>query len=215
MNSNPMPQDLDQASRHETVLDVTVEQVARVYAQAFLAAANKAGRAAELVEELESPVHDVLDQFPRLEETLGSALVSHEEREGIIDRILGSQASPLMVNFLKVLSAHGRLYAVRSVARLVHQLYNKESGRVEVELRVAYPLDGALEDEVTAALRSALSAEPELHVRVDPALIAGFIVRVGDTVFDGSVRTRFERARRAMVERAIERIETRPESFLE
>ena len=49
--------------------------------------------------------------------------------------------------------------------------------------------------------------------RVFHLLIAGFVVRVGDTLYDGSVKTRFERARKSMIERAIENIETRPEKF--
>ena len=53
-----------------------------------------------------------------------------------------------------------------------------------------------------------------LHVTVDPSLIAGIVVRVGDRVYDGSVRTQFEHARAAMIDRATEQIETQPERFM-
>jgi len=53
-----------------------------------------------------------------------------------------------------------------------------------------------------------------LRVTVDRSLIAGLVIRVGDRVYDGSVSTRFEMLRRAMVERAVERIETRRENFV-
>ena len=208
-----MPQDLDQANRHDTVMDVTEEQVARVYGQAFLGAASKSASADGLVEELESLVKDVLDRFPDFEQILGSALISHEQKEQLLDKTLGRHASPEMLNFLKVLSAHGRLEILRAVARAVHQLHNEQSGRVAVELTVASALEPDLQDEVTKVLQSTLEAEPELHIQVDPSLIAGFVVKVGDTVYDGSIKTRFERARRAMVRRAIEHIETRPEKF--
>jgi F-type H+-transporting ATPase subunit delta len=74
-------------------------------------------------------------------------------------------------------------------------------------------MDGALQSEVTTALRTSLAAEPVVSIYVDPSLIAGFVVKVGDTVYDGSIRTRFERARKAMIERAIADIESHPEKF--
>jgi F-type H+-transporting ATPase subunit delta len=208
-----MDQSLENAARHETVMDVTHEQIARVYAQAFLGAANAAGDAVGLVEELGSLVSDVLDRFPGLEKTLGSALLSHDEKVGLLDRTLGGQASPTLLNFLKVLSAHQRLEIVRATARAAQHLLNKQLGKVEVELTVANPMDGALQSEVTTALRTSLAAEPVVSIYVDPSLIAGFVVKVGDTVYDGSIRTRFERARKAMIERAIADIESHPEKF--
>ena len=66
-------------------MDVTEEQIARVYAMAFMGVAAKSPNAAALVEEVDSLVTDVLDRFPRLEETLRSALVS-PEAEGAIAR---------------------------------------------------------------------------------------------------------------------------------
>ena len=208
-----MPESLENAAQRDTVMDVTEEQIARVYGQAYMGVIDKASNTAELVEELESLVGDVLGKFPQLEEALGSALVSHEEKEGLLDKILRGKASDQLLNFLKVMSAHGRLGILRSVARAVHRLHNEQSGRVEVDLSVAQKLDDKLQQEITATLKQALDAEPELSIHIDPALIAGFVVKVGDTVYDGSIRTRFEQARKAMVARAIEQIETRPETF--
>ena len=63
-------------------------------------------------------------------------------------------------------------------------------------------------------LKAGLKTEPVLRVSIDPSLIAGLVIRVGDRVFDGSVANQFELARRAMIARAIERIETKPETFV-
>ena len=59
-----------------------------------------------------------------------------------------------------------------------------------------------------------LNKQPVLHVTVDPSLIAGIWVRVGDRVFDGSIRTQLEHARRHMIDLATEKIETQPERFV-
>jgi F-type H+-transporting ATPase subunit delta len=52
-----------------------------------------------------------------------------------------------------------------------------------------------------------------MHVTVDPSLVGGIVVRVGDRLFDGSLRTQLEHVRHAMIDRATEQIETQPEKF--
>jgi F-type H+-transporting ATPase subunit delta len=200
--------------KHETVMDVTEEQVARVYAQAFLGAIGTSPNATSQVEELESFVSDVLDRFPKLEQALKSSLVADDQKEQMLGRILGGKASKEVLNFLKVLSRHGRLGIVRLVSRLAKKLHATARGMTDVEIRVATPLDDALRNEIQTQLRKVLGTEPVLSVKVDPSLIAGMVVRVGDRVYDGSVHNQLERVRAAMIDRATEQIETRPESFL-
>jgi F-type H+-transporting ATPase subunit delta len=200
--------------RHETVMDITVEQIARVYAQAFMAVAEKSPDLAGLVEEIASLVSDVLDNFPNLEEVFRSALVAHERKEAIIDEVLGGRASTEVLNFLKVLARHGRLGILRPVARHVEELYTEKQGLSDVEVRVATELDEALRKQIENQLRQALGIEPVLNVTVDPSLIAGVVVRVGDRVYDGSLSTQFDLACKGMIERARDRIETRPQTFL-
>jgi F-type H+-transporting ATPase subunit delta len=200
--------------KHETVLDVTEEQVARVYAKAFLEVAAKSNNTAELIDEVVSLVRDVLDRVPRLEEMLRSALVSQEEKEQFINRVFGKQASVEVVNFLKVVSRHGRLELLRPIARVLKKLYAERSGVTEVEVRVATELSDAVRNEIQQRLQRALGTQPVLNVTIDPALIAGIWVRVGDRVFDGSIRTQLEHARRHMIDRATEKIETAPERFV-
>ncbi len=200
--------------RHDTVLDITAEQVAHVYAAALMGVAAKSPRVAGLVEEVGSLVDDVLDSFPDLEEVFRSAIVAHERKEQLIDEVFGGRASVEVLNFLKVLARHNRLGLLRPVARHVEKLYTERLGRTDVEVRVAAELDPALLAEIESQLREALGIEPVLHVTVDPELIAGLMVRVGDRVYDGSLSTQFDLARDAMIERAKERINTEPQAFL-
>src|SRR6188472_2590878 len=111
--------------KHDTVMDVTEEQVARVYAKAYLAAANKSGNPAALVDEIESLANDVLAKFPSLMDVFRSSLVADEQKEQVIDRVFGSRASEMLLNTLKVISRHGRLQLVRTVARLTRKLYGE------------------------------------------------------------------------------------------
>jgi F-type H+-transporting ATPase subunit delta len=199
--------------KHETVMDVTEEQIARVYAQAFMGVVSKLPQCDALVEELNSLVSDVLDRFPKLEQTLESSLVGADQKEQLLDRVFGKSASNEVLNFLKVLSRHDRLQLVRTVARLAKKLNDKRLGRTDIEIRVAMPLEDAMRSEIESLVRRALKTEPVLNVTVDPSLLAGIVIRVGDRVYDGSVHTRLEQVRAAMIGRATEQIETRPERF--
>jgi F-type H+-transporting ATPase subunit delta len=195
-------------------MDVTEERIARVYATAFMEVAAKTKDATALVDEVGSLVNDVLGRFPRLEDTLRSALISSEDKEMSLDRMLSGRASALVLNFVKVLARHDRLGLLRSIASILKKLDAQRRGLTDVEVRVAAPIDASLQTEIQNRLRKALGGEPVLHVQVDPAVIAGMVIRVGDRVYDGSVNTQLENARRAMIERITERIETAPERFM-
>jgi F-type H+-transporting ATPase subunit delta len=198
--------------KHDTVMDVTAEQIARVYAQAFMATTTGAPDAAGLVEQVASLI-GVLDSSPRLEEVFRSALVSQEDKEQLLDRLFADRASPVVLSFLKVLARHSRLELLRSIARLVEKLDRERRGLTDVEVRVARELADDIRTEIHDRIHRALGTEPVLHISVDPSLIAGIWVRVGDRVYDGSVRSRLEHTRRAIVERATEVIETHPDRF--
>jgi F-type H+-transporting ATPase subunit delta len=199
--------------KHDTVMDVTEERIARVYAQAFLGATANVPNADSLVEEFASAVNDVLCRFPKLEQTLNSSLISEEQKEQLLGRIFGGKASREVLSFLKVLARHGRLNVVRQASRLVTKLHAERRGMTDIEIRVATPLDDAAREEIKNLVRRALKTEPILHVKVDPSLIAGIVIRVGDRLYDGSVHSQFERTRKKIINLATEQIETRPERF--
>lgn len=197
-----------------TVLDVTEEQVARVYAKGFLGAVEQSGNVEGLIEELESIVTQVLDRHPRFEKSFAPAFMSPEDRMGLLDRVFGSRVARPALNLLKVLSAHGRLASLRSVVRQVRLLFNKKIGRIDVDVRAAMPLEDDVYNALRDALHRQLGIQPIMKVAVDPEVLGGVVIKVGDTVYDGSIRTMFEKARRSMVDRAVETIEMKPHVFV-
>src|SRR3954463_2404166 len=123
-----MPHSERVSPKHENVMDVTVEQLARVYAKAFMGVAAKTSKMEALVEELKSIVADVLDRFPKLEEVLKSSLVSPEQKEALLDRVFSKAASIQVTNFLKVVARHGRLDLLRAISRQAEKLLTEQSG---------------------------------------------------------------------------------------
>jgi F-type H+-transporting ATPase subunit delta len=193
-------------------VNVGAQRVASIYAKAFVGAAENAGQTDALVDEVDS-VAAALDQFPRIESVLGSALISHEEKIQILDRIFGSRLSPMTLDFLKVLSAHGRLDVVGAVRQEVKKLHDELRGRVRVELHTATPLEDGLSRKLEDSIRGILGAEPQVERSVDAALIGGIVLRVGDTVYDGSVARQLHQVREQMINRSIHEIQSRRDRF--
>jgi len=193
-------------------VNVGALRVASIYAKAFIEATEKAGQTDALVEEFNS-VAAALDQFPKLETVLGSALIPHEEKTQMLDRIFGSRLSSMVLNFLKVLSAHGRLDIARAVRQQLQKLHDELRGRVRVQLHTATPLEESLSRNLEGSLRRILGGEPKVDPAVDAALIGGIVLRVGDTVYDGSVARQLHQVREQMINRSIHEIQSRRDRF--
>ncbi|MEK6249420.1 MAG: ATP synthase F1 subunit delta, partial [Planctomycetales bacterium] len=184
-----------------------------IYGKAFFGAAESAGSIDTLVEELASLVEDVLDRNPAFEEFLANPMVGSEDKSGVLDRVFAADASPVMLNFLKVLAENDRLGYLRPILQQVHQLNNERNHQIRVEVRTAHPLDDALQSELADRIRSQSGYEPELVASVDPDMIGGIVLRIGDTVYDGSVSAELHRMHRRLLAKNIEEIETNRTRF--
>ncbi|TWT39777.1 F0F1 ATP synthase subunit delta [Blastopirellula retiformator] len=181
--------------------DLGSERVGTIYAKALYGAAEAAGSLDEIVAELASLVHDVLEH-PALANAVISPRISHDERIVILDKAFTGRMNPTLLTFLKVLSNHNRLYCIREIQRAFRQLVGEKRGRVDVKVTSAQPLSEQSLQSVTARLQETLGKEVEVLATVNPALIGGLVIRVGDTVIDGSVANQLENIRRQTLEAA-------------
>ena len=193
--------------------DVGIQHIAEVYAKAVLDAAESAANTEGLLEEFDLLISDVLQRYPRLEAVLTSDLISPDDKAGILDRVFGGRASPMFIHFLKVVSRHGRLDCLRAIHRQVRVQYEKLRGRIEVRVATATPLDRALAGRIAENLRAVLGGEPLVKQVVDPELIGGVVVRVGDTVYDGSIGDQLRRIREQIIDRSVHEIQSRRDRF--
>ncbi len=192
--------------------DPSVQSVAKVYAVAYLdSAANVAD--GEAVAELASFVDDVLHQQRQFERLLCGTALSRDEKLRLIDRVVSPRSTPLFSNFLKVLAHHGRLELLPAIRRAVELEAERRLGKRRVSVTSAIELSQDSLASIKSTLAASLSTDPILETRVDPALIGGLVIRVGDTVYDGSVKSQIKQLRARLRERCLNEIQRGRDRF--
>lgn len=209
MSSSPATPSAEATDR----VDPASQQVATIYAKALLAATANGDKAGAALDELAAIQRDVFQAHPKLTEILASAFVETDDKLGILDRTFGGRVSPLVMNFLKVLAKHDRLSVLKDLVHIARDLYIKQQGRVSVEVTTATPLTDAQTAEIQQQLRALLGAEPVLSPKIKPELIGGVVLRVGDTVYDGSVAAQLAEMRGRIINRSVHEIQSRRDRF--
>ena len=185
------------SATHSTVLDIGAEQVGKTYARALLAATEKAGTTDAVMDDLASVVDEAIGRSPALAAALNSPRIDLQEKNRVIDRLFGEKVHPTLVIVMKVMAARGRLGYLSAVRDAADDIFDEATGRAVAEVRTAVPLDDRLRAEVVEQLSSRFGKQIRLREKVDPSIIGGMIVRVGDTVFDSSVASRLDKVGRA------------------
>ncbi len=171
-----------------------MEEIARVYADALFEAARDK-------DELEL-VHEQLGQFV---EALGSSndmrvfffspyFSSAEKRAGISRALEGAGSE--LVNFLELLAEKHRMPAIFRIKARFDELWAEANRRLEVTLTSAVALDQAVVDQVGREVERQTERTIDLDSRVDPEILGGLVLRVGNMVVDASLRSKLERLRK-------------------
>lgn len=188
---------------HENVLDSGIRQsrLARVYAEAVLQAAlNESERTPVAVGEEMLNLRLNLIEHPEVAEFLASPALGKKEKLAYLEPAISGESSHVLRGLIHTLWNNNRLDLFRSVVAAYLQILNERAGRVPVKVTAAVPLTDEQTVQLTANLRELLKQEPVLNMRVDPDLLGGMVVQVGDTVIDTSVRTRLQSLRTLLLE---------------
>ncbi len=116
-------------------------------------------------------------------------------RHAALTKALGSNLMPKVSNLIGLVLRRRRLDSLPDIAREFRRLYNRQAGIVEATATSAAPLAQPEVDALRQRLEKITGGRVELSLNVDPALLGGVQVRLGDQLFDGSVRGRLERLR--------------------
>lgn len=185
---------------HDTVLEATGARarLARVYAEALLALAEEQKAADDVGAELNTVATEVIGKNPAVAAFLDNPAITPKTKLPVLGAAFAG-ASDLFKKFLDVLTRNDRLGLLRDVAAAYQGIRDRQAGRVRVVVRSATALDDNQKGELQQTLASKLGKEPILSVRVEPSLLGGLIVQVGDRVYDSSVRTRLNNLRNTLM----------------
>lgn len=204
-----MPSSGDQSTADKPVTDIGVQRLARVYAQAILDAADKAGCRSGVLDELRSLATDVLPKVPAAARVFASPRVSIEEKGAMIDKICAGRVLPTTLHSLHVLARHDRLGLLADVVDAAGRIAEERDGLRRAEFTTAVPLDASEREQVVADTAKALGLRLAPTFTVNPDVLGGLVVRVEDTVYDHSVATGLQRLGHSLKQRSIHEIQYR------
>ncbi len=192
--------------------DPSARAVATVYANAFLGAVGDGDVAGQL-EELGSFIEGVVDANPDFAAILLSQMLSKDEKVALLDRVLPGHGSEILQNFLRVLASHDRLELLPLVAEEAQLEFETRSGRQRVQVTTAKPLSGEELEKITQSLKAKLPFEPVVDPQVDPSVIGGLVIQIGNEIHDGSVKTRLKSLRGRLQQRSLHEIQSGRDRF--
>ncbi len=173
--------------------DIGAQRLARVYATALLDAAAKQGlEATAVIAELDSLLDDVLQHHQQLGVLFTGAAVGRNVRREAILKALTGRASDVLLRFLLVLNDHERLPLLRPIRAATHALEDERHKRYPVHVWSAVPLTDEQKARLAEGVRQRFRVEPILRTHVDPSLLGGLKLRIGDQQLDDTVRRRLD-----------------------
>jgi ATP synthase F1 delta subunit len=177
-----------------------VEEIARVYSESLFDVAKEHGKLDRIREEL-GAFATALEENRELAVFFFSPYFSTEEKKAGLKRAV-VDADPTLVNFLELLIEKHRMPVLFRVRRQFDVLYDREHKQLPVEVVSAVALDDAVVRDLERRIREQTGQNVQLASQVDPDILGGIVLRVGNSILDASIRHRLEQLRKEVAKAA-------------
>jgi F-type H+-transporting ATPase subunit delta len=177
-----------------------VEEIAQVYARSLFEVAKENDELDEVHEQL-GEFADALDENRELQVFFFSPYFSSQEKKDGVDKVIEG-GNEYFVNFLKLIAERHRMPAVFRMRREFDAMWREENKLLEVRITSAVDLDDDLVKSIGQRIEEQTGKQIDLDANVDPEVIGGLVLRVGNMVMDASVRGRLERLRKEVARAA-------------
>ena len=171
-----------------------MEEIAAVYARSLFEVAQEQNKLDTIREQL-GAFADALDETRELQVFFFSPYFSTIEKKDGLDRAV-SDADPTLVNFLKLLIENHRTPVIFRVRRVFDGLWREENKLLPVTVTSAVELDQATVSQIGDRISEQTGRKVELSAIVEPDILGGLVVRVGNSILDASIRNRLEQLRK-------------------
>lgn len=168
-----------------------------LYAEALLAVVGAEGNVNEVRGEL-ARIAQAFDSSDELRQTLTDPHIPADRRQQIVQDILQGQASNTTTGLVTMIVATGRIRDLSNIVSRFNELTSSKAATKLAEVRSAVELTPDQRERLAAALTAKEQHPVELVTVVDPSVLGGVVVQIGDTVIDGSVRNRLAQLRDAI-----------------
>jgi len=206
--------DMSNSESKSSGFDSGRQHLGNVYAKALLGVTEAAGNTEAVLSEFDAFLSEVLDRLPKFAAALASVRVPHADRERMLDAALKGKVTQQFLDFMKVVSRHGRMNCLREIKDAAQRLLDERRGRVVITVVTASPIENELQMQIASKLSNALDKQVLLRTQVNADLLGGLEIRIGDKVFDGSLRTRLDKMRQDAFSQVVERMRRNPERLV-
>ena len=163
-----------------------------IYAQALINEAQKQNALADVTDDVRG-IGELLRANREFHAFTQALTIGEDERLALLEKIFAGRIHILTLNVLKAMSRRDRLVFLGDFAQAFDDILKKMSGIVEVHLASAVILQPDTIRRVQDALARTLAKKIDLRVSIDPALVGGITLTIGDTLIDGSVATQLRK----------------------
>jgi ATP synthase F1 delta subunit len=174
-----------------------MEEIAQVYARSLYQVATEQDKLDKVREQL-GEFADALDRSRELQTFFFSPYFSTEEKKEGLDAAV-TDADETVRNFLRLLLENHRMPVVFRVRREVDRLWEEDHRLLPVEITSAVELDPSIAERIGDEIGRQTGRTVQLTSTIDPNVIGGIVLRVGNSILDASIRTRLENLRKQVV----------------
>jgi len=171
-----------------------MEEIAAVYARSLFEVARDQDKLDAVREQL-GAFSDALSETRDLQVFLFSPYFSTKEKEDGLERVV-TDADPVIINFLKLLIEKHRMPVLFRIRANYDALWEEENKLLPVHITSAVELDDAIVKQLGERISEQTDRKVDMSAEVDPDILGGIVVRVGNSILDASVRNRLEQLRR-------------------
>jgi len=177
-----------------------MEEIAQVYARSLFEAAKDQDKLDEIREQL-GVFADAVAESHDLQVFFFSPYLSTQEKTDGLRRAIEG-ADEAFLNFLDLLVENHRMPVIFRIRRDFDELWEQENRLLPVQVTSAVPLDDAIVQEIGSTIGEQTGKQVELSSHVDPDILGGIVVRVGNSILDASIRNRLEQLRKQVAKAA-------------
>jgi F-type H+-transporting ATPase subunit delta len=171
-----------------------MEEIAAVYARSLFEVAKQQNKLDTVRDQL-GAFTDALNDTRELQVFFFSPYFSTAEKMDGLDRTV-SDADPIVLNFLKLLIENHRMPVIFRLRRVFEELWQEENKLLPVQVTSAVELDPTTVSQIGDRIAEQTGRTVDLSATVDPDVLGGLVVRVGNSILDASVRNRLEQLRK-------------------